>query len=534
MRIAFVSFFLLLTTAASFAQSGTSGSGGTGGMGGVSSIGAPATVTPPPSPTVPQSLFGGSFNKAAISWPPLDGAGNKMLMNSCRIWDDGMKVGQIVTVSGPVGNHTYSFNFAPFDNMIQSRCKKIASPTAPLAPLKVIYTMGDTPAGAALAGSISVGSCGGVAGCCSPDTVNSCRAYDDNVSGDPVTDTDTTVKTYVSNLIAHEAGQNLQIDAWEIQNEADTPGFQCWNGAGCGGGANPNTTVNAAMLKALVRRGWDMKQIINCKTPTAVIYSWSPHTATITPGTIFDNFLNSTITSRALTPGIEGYPADCPAVPSQTVHGYDVFDVMNWHADGGGAFNGTNSPETLVTTTANLQTEYAARAAAGHPLQTPFVCDECGYRNGETTTDDERAGNVSRRYILAGFLGYNELDWYQLDTSGIGLVGAQQGTAYDVTRGWLVGSILAPYVAPVGTIYTETVTLGATGNQELLIWDANASNANGGYTCNNNIGGAGCTTVNVPNTYTKFTSLDGVMHSIVANQVPASGKPICVSTGPCI
>lgn len=534
-------FLVLCATA--FAQSGTLVIGGTGTGGGKLVFGSPGTIAPPPPPvpTVLARMFGGDYNGSSPTWPPRDLAGAAMQQGTCRIWDSGAKIGQLMTVSGPVGAHTYSFNWTPLDNIIQ-RCKQTAGFSgAPNAPMHVIYTMGDTPAGAALAGAISPGSCGGVVGCCTPDVTNSCRAYDDNSQGGTA-ETDATILNFLANLISHLNSIGIILDAIELQNEWDTQGFQCWNGVGCGGGTNPLSANNttAVMNKALVQRGWDLRAMLNCKSPTTLIYSPSSHLLTVQPGNILDNFIATSTTVHALTHNQNGYPSSCPDLPSQTVFGWQVIDVLNIHPDGN-----PDTPESFVTTDGWLVCELTAgcKSQSGvshngtfftHLIGMPKTADEFGTKSGLCTTDDCLAADATRRFVYCAWLGYQDCDWYQMDGKGsfTALVGTLGGNGFDQLAHWIIGGATSAFVPPVGAVYTETFTTASAVTQ-LLVYDVSATDSNNGYTCNNIVGAAGCTTVVVPTSYTKFESLDGVVHSVNgSHQIAVGGKPVCVTTNP--
>jgi hypothetical protein len=518
-------------------------------VGGQTAIGGQTTISglsgptpPPPGPSILPRMFGGIFNSSTPSWPPRDLAGAAMQQGTCRIWDSGAKIGQLMTVSGPVGAHTYSFNWTALDSIVQ-RCKQTAGFTgAPNAPMKVIYTLGDTPAGAALAGTISVGSCGGVAGCCSPDVTNSCRAYDDNTQGGS-TETDTTMFTFLSNLITHLNSLGITLDAIELQNEWDTQGFQCWNGAGCGGGTSPLSSNNttALMNKAMVRRGADLRAFLNCKSPSTVIYSPSSHVLTVQPGNILDNFIATSVTTPTLVGGTNGYPAGCPTVASATVFGWQVIDVLNIHPDGN-----PDTPESFIATNGWLVCELTAGCVSQsgashngtfftHLIPMPKTADEFGTKSAMCSTGDCLEADATRRYLYCAFLGYQDCDWYQMDGKGsfTALVGTLGGNGFDRLALWMIGGVPGTFANPAGTVYTEPFT-SSGGSPELFVYDSSATDSNSGYTCPNTIGGAGCTTVTVPAGYTTYESLDGVQHAVNgSHQIAVGGKPVCVSTGPC-
>lgn len=539
-----------------------------GGPSIISNVGAPP---PPPLPTIQARMFGGIYNSSSPTWPPRDAANVAMQQGTCRIWDSGAKVGQIMTVSGPPGAHTYSFNWTPFDNLIK-RCQQLPGSTftgAPNAPMKVIYTLGDTPCGAALAaigsqtnppcgeqslptsGTCPVGQvccpAGQTCSCLQPDVNYSCAAYDDNVTGS-ASENDTTMLTFLANLFSHAVTLGAVIDAVELQNEWDTAGFQCWaQASGCGSPAtNPHTTVNATMNKALVQRGWDLKATRDCKSPATQIYSPSWHQLTIQPGEIFDNFINTSTTVHALTGGVNGYPAGCPNLPSQTVFGWQVISVVNGHPDGNPSKAPLfNTPESFVATDQLLVCELTVncKSQSGNShsgnaflnvIGMPKTADEFGAKTGDCTTGACLEAAAARRYIYCAWLVYQDCDWYQMDSKAAfeALVGTLGGNGFDKVALWLIGNTTLPFTSPVGTVYTEALV--NSGVSELVVYDSGATEANNGYTCPNTVGGLGCTTVVVPAGYSTYQSIDGVQHSVNAShQIAVGGNPVCVSTGPC-
>jgi hypothetical protein len=558
-------FLVLLLSVCAFGQTGTTGMGGTGGVGGVTGMSTPTPIPPPPPLGILARMFGGIYNSSSPSWPPKDSTGAAMQQGTCRIWDSGAKIGQLMTVTGAIGSETFAFNWAPLDNIIK-RCAQVGGFTgAPNAPMKVIYTLGDTPCGAAL-GPYNEPATGAITncpqppppaaqntgGCLAPDFAWSCAAYRDNVTGSAA-ESDKTFMTFIQNLISHLASLGIVPDAIELQNEFDisSGGFQCWNQtSACGSPAtNPHNTVNATMLKAMVQRGWDLRQILSCKSPTTQIYWPSDHQGTILPGEISDNFINTSTTVHALTAGANGYPGGCPNVPSQTVFGWQVTDVVNMHPDGS-----PNTPEALVTSNKNLECERSANGTAGcsgthsgsawtHLVGLPKSWNEFGSKAGDCSTVDCLAGVTARRYILCAMFQYQDCDYYQMDAknptgSFISLITPPAGppniagTAFDQVALWMIGGSPSGYLSPMGTIYEESFT-NSSGVNQVLVWDSSATDANGGYTCSNVVGGAGCTTVVVPSSYIKFESLDGVVHSVNgSHQIAVGGKVVCVTTNP--
>lgn len=555
-----ISTLLILVSVAS-AQVVIGGQATGGGQTVISNLGP---VTPPPPVGLTARLFGGVYNSSVPSWPPKDINGGLFQQGLCRIWDSGAKINQIMFASGPVGAHTYSFNWNPLDSLIE-RCKGTNGFTgAAQGSLKVMYTLGSTPCGAAVGpvGTFPLGTppCN-VTGlgvcptsgatsdtclCATPDVAYSCAAYDDNVVGGS-TETDKTMITFVATLFQHLTSLGITLDGIEIQNEWDTNLFQCWSGPSCGSGTNPLSANNitAVMNKAMVQRGHDIQALRNCLSPTTQIYSPSSHVASVQPGSILDNLINTSITVHALTHGQNGYPSTCPDIPSQTVLGWQVFDVINWHPDGQ-----VDTPESLISSDALLECERTTgcKSTGGishsgnaylNLIGMPKTGDEFGPRSDTCATAGCLQGDVMRRFIYCGFLGYQECAWYQVDSKSEfqslvcptnGGTCSTGGVALDALVPWLMGAVLTPFTSPTGTVYQETFA-NSHGVNEILAYDTGATDTNNGYTCNYTIGGTGCTTVTVPVGYTKYESIDGVVHAVNgSHQIAVGGIPVCVTT----
>ena len=91
------------------------------------------TQTPVSNPaagktTIKQSFFGADFNGSEV-WPPTDGQHQVATLGALRLWDDGVKWGQINTASGV-------YNWSKLDNWIAK---------AQAQHIDVLYTFGDTP-----------------------------------------------------------------------------------------------------------------------------------------------------------------------------------------------------------------------------------------------------------------------------------------------------------------------------------------------------------------------------------------------------
>jgi len=201
------------------------------------------TLTVNPSNTVPliaTSFFGTDYN-AAADWPPTDGLGAAATLGGIRLWDDGVKWGDINTANGV-------YDFTPLDTYLDD---------AEAKNMDVLYTFGDTPQFAAI--TTPPGTClqAGPYSCAPP--------IDVNADG---TGTDAYFQAYVTALVTHAAGR---IAYYELWNEPDCTCF--WSG----------TTAQ------LVRMGQDAAAIIRSLDPNAKILSPSAHGPTM--ATWFDGYV---------------------------------------------------------------------------------------------------------------------------------------------------------------------------------------------------------------------------------------------------
>jgi hypothetical protein len=191
-------------------------------------------------PTIPASFFGAGFN-GSNPWPPTDGQGNPASLVGLRLWDDGVKWGQLNTANG-------TYDWTPLDNWLG---------LAESSNMDVLYTFGDTPQFAA--GTVAP------AGCNSPGPYSCAPPVDVNADG---TGTDAYFQAFVTALVTHAAGR---ISYYELWNEPDCNCF--WAGTEA----------------QLVRMGADAAAIIRSLDPNAKILSPSAHGPTM--ATWFDGYI---------------------------------------------------------------------------------------------------------------------------------------------------------------------------------------------------------------------------------------------------
>ncbi len=188
---------------------------------------------------VQQSFFNAGFNGSKV-WPPTDGQNQAATLAGVRLWDDGIKWGQLNTANGV-------YNWSGLDKWLDR---------ADSAHMDVLYTFGDTP-------QFAVGKAPG--GCSMPGEFSCGAPTDVNSDG---TGTDAMFQAFVTALVTHAAGR---ISYYELWNEPDYKGF--WSG----------TTAQ------LVRMGKDAAAIIRSLDPNAKILSPSAHGPTMS--TWFDGYV---------------------------------------------------------------------------------------------------------------------------------------------------------------------------------------------------------------------------------------------------
>ena len=189
---------------------------------------------------VQQSFFGADFNGSKV-WPPTDGQNQIATLTGLRLWDSGIKWGQLNTSNGV-------YNWSGLDNWLGR---------AESANLDVLYTFGDTPQWA------SAQTAPG--GCVAPGPYSCAAPTDVNSDG---TGTDAMFQNFVTAIVTHAAGR---INYYELWNEPDCKCF--WAG----------TTAQ------LVRMSKDAAAIIRSLDPAAKILSPSAHGPTM--ATWFDGYV---------------------------------------------------------------------------------------------------------------------------------------------------------------------------------------------------------------------------------------------------
>lgn len=190
--------------------------------------------------TIPLAFFGADFNSGK-TWGPTDGNDQPASLGGVRLWDDGVKWGQLNTSNGV-------YNWTGLDNWLGK---------AQSEGMDVLYTFGDTPQ--------FVAAPTAPAGCLSPGLYSCAPPIDVNSDG---TGTDAYFQAFVTALVTHAAGR---IAYYELWNEPDCSCF--WSGT----------------QAQLVRMGKDAAAIIRSLDPNAKILSPSAHGPTM--ATWFDGYV---------------------------------------------------------------------------------------------------------------------------------------------------------------------------------------------------------------------------------------------------
>ena len=462
---------------------------------------------------VGNTLFGQGFNKTSSPWCPIDGNSVDAQIYRLRVWDSGMKLSQI-----------FPSNLTPtwtsLDTQINTRA---LSGGCPGTPMQIIYTFGDVPQWASncsgctnpstsLPGAVGSGFGGGTG--CSGTSVYSCMPFSDvNADG---TGTDATLMSMAVQIVARYAGKITYYEAW---NEEDSPQFSCYQGTPvlCGPG-NPNTTANVAENSRAVRMAWDLYNAEKCLDPLSKAMSPSFHVGTAL--TWFHYFNTTSISAPALTPGTNNYPSQCPAIAAQTVTGSMTYDYVNVHARGGStpypASGGNWNPANFVPAIVNTKTEIANDVL---PNPTIIFNDEFGYNSaleGGTVTTNFSAF-VAQDYLFCISYGMAGCDWYQWDTTTIGLSQALQGSAYDTVVGLTAGQTSTSLCSLSGNVYKCVMSNG------VWAWDISTYSSTTCCTYNNNAFGA---------TYTNYIDLTNTSHPTTGGNgtVPLGWQPVLVQS----
>ncbi len=230
-RICFAILAIVILPSALFGQSYLGNGAET-----ISASSAQSGTTAPSGTKINQSFFGADFLLNNLVWPGTDGLGRVATLGGLRLWDDGVKWGQINTAADV-------YNWTQMDSWIAM---------AQSQHIDVLYTFGDTPQ---FDGTIPTKK--GVH--CLTPTAYSCSPPND-VNSDG-TGTDKYFSAFVTALVTRYKGQ---IAYYELWNEPDC---SCYF---------------AGTQAQLVRMGKDAAAIIRSIDPNARILSPSGHVWSMT------------------------------------------------------------------------------------------------------------------------------------------------------------------------------------------------------------------------------------------------------------
>lgn len=479
--------------------------GGVSTSGGVVVMNSQATITPPPPTGMTSGFFKGSWNHTPpATWPPTDSQHTKMTITGARMWDDGVKWGQVETSSG-----TYGAAFTTLSNFIKN--------TIPVYPMQVLYVFGDTPSWAAISGSDS--NCavvsGNAASCIPPNdldaNLSNCNsdgsAPPATVHADCGNGADAQFQAYVYKIVSTFKGLIAYYECW---NEPDGAGNFWSNSTSFGGTGHAPSAANQPPLVRLLRMCYDMSQIVHQIDPAAKVITVSFHGPTAL--TWMDYFWNTSVNQPGCTgscsSAIGGATWTASTISPSTTPG--IFDYWNAHIRGSGSQN--QFPEVgFFAQYASVKQEIVNEKANNFP--TLGFDDENGPENQSVVESANAdylayymAAGLASRASVYGADGYLQASWYyQVDAAGgIGngveaLQGTLGGTAWDIAAGWLIGSVPVACTTSGGAnlqTYTCPLTL-STGRAAEIKWVTaeseyflgNAANASGGntvYTCQSN------------------------------------------------
>lgn len=450
--------------------------------------------------SVPSTLFGSSLNavsptatppvpsagNVAQPWCPQDGNHNIVPFDSNRLWDDGMKWGQIETSAG-------SYTWAKFDYAITTLAATAG------CPMTVLYQIGDTPS------FYATGSPTGPA-CATPGPTSCAPPNDLNFDG---TGADLHFMNFVGQLINRAVNVNgftgLRIGIW---NEADSGNFWCnLTGAICGG--------PTGSTKNLILMAWDLKNLANCFDPTIKIVSPNSHVATAL--TWQHIYVTTSINAPARNITIAGHNCTWGA---QTVTGKDTFDHLDMHMRGTGSTN--PDPAAVITAYNNLVTE----ATNDGMLSFPFSNNEWGLNPGQAPNLAYNTAFIADNLILQASFGSPVITWgnlYQWDKGNFVQNQTISGTAFGVVQRWFKGATANLYVK-TGNIYSVSGTLGSGGGSYKMMFDDSA-------TCTGSTISTCPTTNQSAGSFTSYQTLDGVAHPVISGQVPVGFAAILLTGG---
>lgn len=482
--------FLLLAAAVS-AQTIQAGPGARGGLMLDNTATAP-TPPPPPPGGVSEDFFKTSWNSGVPAvWPPKDSTGAITEITGARLWDDGVKLGQLFSCSA--GSCT---TLGPFTGTL----KTFLTVNISAFPMNVLYTFGDVPAGATQTGTDShCASQGGSTAGCIPfsdsdsnqttcnSTPNSGGTQDSIVIANCGNGTNMQFKFMVWKILSTYR-QITEVECW---NEPDGAGNFWSNNTAFGGVGSPPSRKNQPPLVRMAAMCNIVKKIAHAIDPNIKVYSPSFHGPTA--ATWMHRYVTTTYNDSGCTGSCSAAIGGItwPAATSQSA--LATFDYTNAHIRGGGSGTGegggNQSPEAFLGQYANVLAEVIADG-----LPTLIIDDEWGPVNSpgpppvcQVSTLDNLAYFVAVGLTVRASVGLYRQYYYQWDshssstscvndTGAAGPAGNIAATAWDVVSGWLIGSNVGTTVN-TGNKYTVPLTTqGGVGEQ--IVWNTSTLTQN--------------------------------------------------------
>jgi hypothetical protein len=438
-------------------------------------------------------------------WCPTDGNGNVVKISLMRLWDDGMKWGQVETSPNV-------YDFSKLDEVVNN----LRNVTG--CPIIIEYVFGDTPQWASLCASAgdpstclpgpTSGGYGGGTQCASPTDYSCTHPSDVNTNG---TGTDAQFQAFVYTIMNR---YKTNLGMVELYNESDSANFWCvTNVAGCNG--------QTAAYDVEVRMMWDAYKIAHCLNSNVQVVgvgvhvnsalTWWPGyvTASISApaGSISSSIVNgSTVTGPSCT------------WSAQTVTGAQTFDIANFHGRG---TSSTNSDPT------SFLAAYTNVVSTVNTYNLPGCCSdsENGLNQGQAANVQVEAGYVSAAYLIRSCVGppfINFSGLYQWD-NGVPseYQGTAAGTAFNVTLGWLLPGGKNNNYTVSGTVY-KCSGINSSGKNVIYVFDTSqtcTSTSMSSCTTNNQSFGA---------QYTQYVDIAGVSHATTGGNgtAPVGWQPI--------
>ena len=471
---------------------------------------------------VPSNFWGISENHQSVpypppTWPPTDSNNAVSHVFGLRTWDNGMKLCQLAPT-----NSTISFTSGA-GALLNQEINTLATNSSLIShPITVLYTLGCTPTWAALAGSDS--SCAAVG----TDTV-SCIPFNDmdansstcnatpNANGTQNSTvlancgngTNAQFQTLMYQIINQFKGQGMWYECW---NEADGSGIFWSNSASFGGIGRAPSNIDQPPLVRLVRVCADLAQMVHQLDSTAKVMTPSVHGPQWSAW--WPLLAGTTVNVPACTGSCSSAIGGATWAAYTTTGAQISWDVATGHLRG-------SSNNADVTEFLTMWNDMAAAEAIPSNGLPSFSCnDEWSLNSGQYVNLPTTAGWVADGLVLMATVPINCVYYYNWDNGTYILQGTTAGLAWDTVAGWLSGATVNPSTHS-GTIYTVTGTLSNHKPFEIMF-------DNGG-TCNSsNV----CTTTNESaGSYTQYTDIAGVVHTVSGGVVPVGYQAILLTSG---